>query len=283
MRIGLVPTMGAFHDGHLSLMRQARRECDIVVVSLFVNPAQFNEAADLAAYPRDAEGDAELAERTGADYLFAPEVAEIYPPGFATKVSVSGLTARLEGRHRGPGHFDGVTTVVAKLLNIVSPDLAYFGQKDAQQALVIRRMAEDLAFPVEIRVCPTVRDADGLALSSRNAHLSAEERERAKVLHRALRTVRNAFLEGEHDPGVVRGRALAELRDAGLEPDYVELVDPHGLEPLDQLDGKFLAVVAARVGATRLIDNELIQPVAAPRPLEGAENGRLGSVASRPA
>jgi pantoate--beta-alanine ligase len=275
--------MGAFHDGHLSLMRQARRECDIVVVSLFVNPAQFNEAADLAAYPRDARRDMDLAERTGVDYLFAPEVAEIYPPGFATTLSVSDLTARLEGRHRGRGHFDGVTTVVAKLLNIVSPDLAYFGRKDVQQALVIRRMVDDLAFPVEIRVCPTVRDADGLALSSRNAHLSAEERERAKALHRALRTVRNAVLEGERDPGVVRGRALAELRDAGLEPDYVELVDPHGLEPLERLDGDFLALVAARVGATRLIDNELIQPIAAPHPLGGAENGRLGSVASRPA
>lgn len=282
-RIGLVPTMGAFHDGHLSLMHQARRECDIVVVSLFVNPAQFSEAGDLAAYPRNAWQDAALAERAGVDYLFVPDVAEIYPTAFATTVSVSELTEPLEGRHRGRGHFDGVTTVVAKLFNIVSPDLAYFGQKDAQQALVIRRMSEDLAFPVEIRVCPTVRDLDGLALSSRNVHLSAEERDRAAALHRALRTVRNSVREGERDPEVVRSRGLAELRDAGLEPDYLALVDPQGLEPLERLDEEFLALVAARIGTTRLIDSELIQPAAAPPPAEDAATGPHGSVASHPA
>ncbi len=282
-RIGLVPTMGSFHDGHLSLMQQARRDCDIVVVSLFVNPAQFNDAGDLAAYPRNAQRDAALAERVGVDCLFAPEASEIYPPTFATTVAVSELTAPLEGRHRGLGHFDGVTTVVAKLFNTVSPDVAYFGQKDAQQALVIKRMAEDLAFPVEIRVCPTVRDADGLALSSRNVHLSPEERRRARALHRALETIRNAALEGERDPELVRSRGLAKLRDAGLEPDYLELVDPHRLEPLDRLDAEFLALVAAWVGATRLIDNELIQPLERPHPPEDADSGPHGSVLSHPA
>src|SRR6185437_10678172 len=174
--IGLVPTMGAFHDGHLSLMRRARRDCDVVVVSLFVNPAQFNDPADLERYPRDHERDRALAAELGVDHLFAPAVEEVYPPGFATTVSVSGITEALEGAHRGRAHFDGVATVVTKLFNMVSPDVAYFGQKDAQQALVIRRLVRDLDMPVRIEVCPTVRESDGLALSSRNAHLSAADR-----------------------------------------------------------------------------------------------------------
>ena len=184
--IGLVPTMGALHEGHLSLVRHARATCDVVVVSLFVNPAQFNEASDLAAYPRDEERDAALAAETGADLLFAPAPGEVYPPGFATTVHVSGLTETLEGESRGVSHFDGVATVVTKLLNMVGPDVAFFGQKDAQQALVIRALVRDLDLPVRIEVCPTVREPDGLALSSRNVHLRGADRERALALRDAL-------------------------------------------------------------------------------------------------
>src|SRR5215472_9379199 len=184
--IGLVPTMGAFHEGHLSLMRRARERCDRVVVSLFVNPAQFNEQADLDRYPRDERRDAALAAQAGADFLFAPPVDQVYPPGFATTVSVAGLTETLEGAERGRGHFDGVATVVTKLFNMVSPDVAYFGQKDAQQVAVIRQLVRDLDMPVQIEVCPIVREPDGLAMSSRNVRLSGNERERATALHRAL-------------------------------------------------------------------------------------------------
>jgi pantoate--beta-alanine ligase len=256
--IGLVPTMGAFHEGHLSLMRRARAECDVVVVSLFVNPTQFNEQADLATYPRDQARDAALASEAGADLLFAPAREEIYPAGFATTVSVAGLTETLEGARRGAGHFDGVATVVIKLLNIVAPDVAYFGQKDAQQALVIRRMVADLDLPVRIEVCPTVREADGLAMSSRNARLSADERERATALHRALVAVADAARAGERDPAAAQAHGLTELRGAGLEPEYLELVSADSLTPVTKLDGEVLAVIAARVGDTRLIDNELI-------------------------
>jgi pantoate--beta-alanine ligase len=256
--IGLVPTMGALHEGHLSLIRRARSGCDVVVVSLFVNPTQFNEAGDLRAYPRDEERDAALAAEAGADILFAPAVAEVYPPDFATTVSVAGLTEVLEGERRGRGHFDGVTTVVAKLFNMTSPDVAYFGQKDAQQALVIRRMVRDLDIPVRIEICPIVRDPDGLALSSRNGRLSDADRARATALHRALEAARSAVADGERDPAAARARALAELDAAGLEPEYLELVTTDGLAPVGRIDGDVLAVVAARVGDTRLIDNELI-------------------------
>ncbi|MBV9335471.1 MAG: pantoate--beta-alanine ligase [Solirubrobacterales bacterium] len=258
--IGLVPTMGAFHEGHLSLMRRARAECDVVVVSLFVNPSQFNDAADLIGYPRDAERDAARASDIGVHYLFAPAVEEVYPPGFATTVSVGGLTDTLEGRHRGRAHFDGVTTVVTKLFNMVGPDVAYFGQKDAQQALVIRRLVRDLDMPVRIEVCPTIREPDGLALSSRNAHLSPDDRARAAALHRALDAVQRAVAAGERDPAAARLPALAALRAAQIEPEYLELVSARTLVPVDRIDGEFLAVLAARVGATRLIDNRLIQP-----------------------
>ncbi|MBV9943666.1 MAG: pantoate--beta-alanine ligase [Solirubrobacterales bacterium] len=258
--IGLVPTMGAFHEGHLSLMRRARAECDVVVVSLFVNPSQFNDAADLIGYPRDAERDAARASDIGVHYLFAPAVEEVYPPGFATTVSVGGLTDTLEGRHRGRAHFDGVTTVVTKLFNMVGPDVAYFGQKDAQQALVIRRLVRDLDMPVRIEVCPTIREPDGLALSSRNAHLSPDDRARAAALHRALDAVQRAVAAGERDPAAARLPALAALRAAQIEPEYLELVSTRTLVPVDRIDGEILAVVAARVGATRLIDNRLIQP-----------------------
>ena len=267
--IGLVPTMGAFHEGHLSLMRMARAEADEVVVSLFVNPTQFNEGADLAAYPRDEERDAGLAAAIGVDYLFAPPPEEIYPPGFATTVSVAGITETLEGAHRGHGHFDGVTTVVTKLFNIVSPDVAYFGQKDAQQAVVIRKLVRDLNIPVRIEVCPTVRDPDGLALSSRNAHLSSTERERATVLHRSLQRLQNAVAAGERDPRSALDLARAELASSEIEPEYLELVSPDTLAPAQRIDGDLLAVIAARVGATRLIDN---QPLSTARVAAGSTN-----------
>lgn len=257
-RIGLVPTMGAFHDGHLSLMRRAREDCEVVVVSLFVNPTQFNEQTDLDHYPRDERRDAALAAELGVDYLFAPPEHEIYPDGFSTTVSVSGLTASLEGSFRGPGHFDGVTTVVTKLFNMVGPDVAYFGRKDAQQALVIKRLVRDLNLPVAIEVCPTIREADGLALSSRNALLSGPERERALSIRRSLLAARAAVAAGERHGTAVRARALAELTAGGVEPEYFELVDADTLAPVADINGEVLAVVAARVGATRLIDNELI-------------------------
>ena len=259
-RIGLVPTMGAFHEGHLSLMRRARRECDVVVVSLFVNPTQFNDRADLAAYPRDELRDAGRAEELGVDLLFAPGVEEVYPTGFSTTVSVAGVTEPLEGAHRGRGHFDGVTTVVAKLFSMVAPDVAYFGQKDAQQAVVIKQMVRDLDIPVWIEVCPTVRDPDGLALSSRNALLSPAERARATALYRALQAMKQAIDAGERDPSIATSAGLQQLTSSGIEPDYLELVDPETLTPVRRLDeGDVLALVAARVGHIRLIDNESIQ------------------------
>ncbi len=258
-RIGLVPTMGAFHEGHLSLMRRARLDCDLVVVSLFVNPTQFNDPTDLDAYPRDSERDAGLAAELGVDHLFAPSAEEVYPPSFATTVSVSGLTDTLEGAHRGRAHFDGVATVVTKLLNMVGPDVAYFGRKDAQQALVIKRLVRDLDIPVAIEVCPTVREADGLAMSSRNVHLSPADRARAAALHRALRAAADAVSAGERDPSAARERALAELARDGIDPEYVELVSADGLAPIERIDGDVLAVLAAPLGGTRLIDSQLIQ------------------------
>ena len=256
--IGLVPTMGAFHEGHLSLMRRARERCDVVVVSLFVNPTQFNDAGDLASDPRDAGADESLAAELGVDLMFEPAVSEIYPTGFSTPVSVANGTDRLEGASRGREHFDAVATVVTKLLNITGPDLAFFGRKDAQQAAMVRRLVTDLDIPVTIEVCPTVRAADGLALSSRNARLSARERQRATALHRALRRVRETVQSGELDPAVAAGAGRAELARAGIEPDYLELVGAETMAPLERIDGEALVVVAATVGTTRLIDNELI-------------------------
>jgi pantoate--beta-alanine ligase len=256
--IGLVPTMGAFHEGHLSLIRRARAECEIVVVSLFVNPAQFNEDADLAAYPRDERRDAELARYERVDYLFAPSEEEMYPAAFATTVSVGGVTERFEGAYRGRSHFDGVATVVIKLLNIVAPHVTYFGGKDAQQAMVVQRLVRDLDIPVRIEVCPTVREPDGLALSSRNVLLGPDERTRARALHRALRATAAAVDAGERDAVAARAAGIAELETAGLQPDYFELVRSRTLEPVNRIDGDLLALVAARVGAVRLIDNEPI-------------------------
>jgi pantoate--beta-alanine ligase len=238
--IGLVPTMGALHAGHESLIRAAREENDVVVVSLFVNPAQFNDPRDLEAYPRDERRDGQIAERHGADILFAPAQDEVYRAGASTKVIVEGLGEVFEGAHRGPGHFAGVCTVVAKLFNMVQPDRAYFGQKDAQQVAVLKRMVADLDFPLEIRVQPTVRDPDGLALSSRNARLSAEERQRALAL--------NAALQAAAQGGLEAGEAvLAENR---IQPEYFAAVDPETFDPPGSL-----FVIAATIGTTRLIDN----------------------------
>jgi pantoate--beta-alanine ligase len=259
--IGLVPTMGALHDGHLSLLRAARADNDVVVMSLFVNPAQFNEQSDLAAYPRDEQRDVELAAAAGVDVLFAPAVEEVYPAGFATTVQVSGLTERLEGAHRGRAHFDGVTTVVTKLFNMVGADVAYFGQKDAQQAAVIKRLVRDLDIPVRIEICPTVREPDGLAMSSRNAHLSAAERARATALSRALGAAAHAVEAGERDAAAVAAAGRAELDAANVETEYFELVSRDTLDPVLTVNGDVLAVVAARVGTTRLIDNQPLSTV----------------------
>jgi pantoate--beta-alanine ligase len=256
--IGLVPTMGALHEGHLSLIRHARATCDEVVVSLFVNPAQFNDAGDLAAYPRDEERDAALAAEAGADLLFAPSPDEVYPPGFATTVHVEGLTATLEGAHRGIAHFDGVTTVVTKLLNMVAPDVAFFGQKDAQQALVIRKLVRDLDMEVRIEIEPTVREDDGLALSSRNARLRGDNRRRALALSRALQAAQQAAAGGERDAAAIAQLARAQMQELQVEPDYLELVDPEDLTPVHALRGDTLVAVAARIGEVRLIDNTVI-------------------------
>jgi pantoate--beta-alanine ligase len=259
--IGLVPTMGFFHEGHLSLIRRAREQCGFVVVSLFVNPAQFGPGEDLAGYPRDEARDLALARAEGVDLVFAPPVDEVYPAGFASAVEVGGLTDTLEGdpRQRGREHFRGVTTLVAKLLNMVGPDVAFFGQKDAQQALVIRKLVRDLDFDVRIEVCPTVRDADGLALSSRNTYLSPSEREQALALSRALRAAETLVAGGEVDGSAVLGVARNELAAAGIEPDYLELRSATDLSPVERVNGSTLLAVAARVGRARLIDNTVLQ------------------------
>ena len=258
--IGLVPTMGALHDGHLALIRRAAETTGFVVVSLFVNPTQFNEASDLDAYPRDEQRDAALAAEAGADVLFAPPVEEVYPTGFSTTVSVGGLTEPMEGAIRGVEHFHGVATVVTKLFNMVGPDAAFFGQKDAQQLVVIRRLVRDLDIPVRIEAVATVREADGLALSSRNVHLRNGDRERAVALSRALRAAEEATAAGERDAAAVRTAALSAMEPFGVEPEYLELVSPETLVPVAELDGDVLLAVAARVGGTRLIDNTLLHP-----------------------
>jgi pantoate--beta-alanine ligase len=258
--IGLVPTMGFLHEGHLALLRRAREQCDVVVMSLFVNPAQFGPAEDLDAYPRDEERDSLLAQAEGVDLLFAPAVDEVYPPGFDTTVAVGGLTGVLDGapEQRGPEHFNGVTTVVTKLFNMVGPDAAYFGQKDAQQALVIRKLVRDLDLPIRIEVCPTVRDADGLALSSRNSYLSPAERERALGLSRALRAAEAEVAAGRVDAVAVLAAARTELDAHGIDPDYLELRSAADLTPVERVNGSTLLAVAARVGRARLIDNTIL-------------------------
>jgi pantoate--beta-alanine ligase len=257
--IGLVPTMGALHEGHLSLIRAAREQTHEVVVSLFINPSQFDDADDLAAYPRDEERDAALAQEAGADILFAPPAELMYPVGFSTQVRVEGpLTETLEGAHRGPDHFHGVTTVVTKLLNIVGPDIAFFGQKDAQQALVIRKLVRDLEIDVRIEIEPTVREPDGLALSSRNQRLRGEDRRRALALSRALRVAEEAAAGGERDASAIAHLARVEMEQLQVEPEYIELVNPEDLVPVHAIRGDTLVAVAARVGEVRLIDNTLI-------------------------
>jgi pantoate--beta-alanine ligase len=258
--IGLVPTMGAFHAGHLELIRRARAQNDVVVVSLFVNPAQFGPNEDLAAYPRDEARDAALAEELGADVLFAPPVEEVYPGGFATTVSVAGLTEVLDGHpeQRGPEHFSGVTTVVTKLFNMTQPSAAYFGQKDAQQALVIKQLVRDLDIPVRIEVVPTVREPDGLAMSSRNAYLTDEERGRALGLSRALEAANREVAAGRRDARTVLAAASSELEASGIVPEYLELRSADDLTPAERVNGRTLLAVAARVGRARLIDNVIL-------------------------
>jgi pantoate--beta-alanine ligase len=258
--IGLVPTMGALHDGHLSLVRRAAADCDQVVASLFVNPTQFSAGEDLDSYPRDEVRDAALAEAAGATLLFAPAAEEIYPPDFSTAVEVSGLTESLCGAQRGAEHFRGVATVVTKLLNIVAPTVAYFGQKDAQQALVVKRLVRDLNIPVTIEVCPTVREPDGLALSSRNSYLQDVDRARAVGLSRALAAAEQAVAAGERDAATVRRLARHELAAHDIEPEYLELVSPETLRPVEAVEGPVLVAIAARVGPARLIDNAVITP-----------------------
>jgi pantoate--beta-alanine ligase len=259
-RIGLVPTMGALHDGHLALMRRARELAGFVVVSLFVNPAQFNDPADLERYPRDEARDATMVGAAGVDVLFAPPVAEVYPPGFATTVAVAGLSAPLEGAVRGPKHFEGVATVVAKLLNMVQPDDAVFGQKDAQQALVIRRMVRDLDLPVRIEIHPTVRERDGLAMSSRNVRLDADARQRAPALARALRAVEAAVAEGERNTARALAAGSPILAEARITPEYFAAVSAETLEPIESVSGETLVAIAATVGGVRLIDNVIVAP-----------------------
>jgi pantoate--beta-alanine ligase len=258
--VGLVPTMGYFHDGHLALMHAARETCDCVVVSLFVNPAQFGAGEDLDAYPRDEARDASLASAAGVDLLFAPPVEEVYPDGFATTVTVDGVSEVLCGDadRRGRGHFDGVTTVVAKLFNMVGPDVAFFGQKDAQQVVVIERMVRDLDLPVRIETVPTVREPDGLALSSRNAYLEPAERERATALSRALSAAQRAVAAGDTGAAAVIAAARSELDAAGIEPEYLELRSTTDLSPVERVNGSTLLAMAARVGRARLIDNAVL-------------------------
>jgi pantoate--beta-alanine ligase len=263
--VGFVPTMGSLHEGHLSLLRAARERCDIVVLSVFVNPTQFADGEDLDGYPRDEAGDLALAGDSGVEIVFAPDVDEVYPPGFATYVAVEGLTDVLDGDpdRRGAGHFRGVTTIVAKLLNLVAPDVAFLGQKDAQQAIVIRRMARDLDFACEIAVVPTVREPDGLALSSRNSYLTQEERDRAPALWAALEAVRAAASEGATVAAAVDAGRRA-LDDAGIEPEYLEARHADDLTPAESFNGRpVLVAVAARVGKARLIDNVVVGSAAA--------------------
>jgi len=259
-RLGLVPTMGALHEGHLSLVRAAKAQCDAVAVSIFVNPTQFGPTEDLSKYPRQFDRDCRLLEKEGVNIVFAPPVEEVYPPGEVTWVLVEGLSEKLDGRSR-PGHFRGVTTIVSKLFHIIEPEAAFFGQKDAAQLAVIRRMVRDLNFPVEIVGCPIVREPDGLAMSSRNAYLNREERKRALVLQRSLQEVRQQFQAGE--------RIAAKLISAAKEVfagephvrlDYFEIVNPDTLDPVERVSQRTLIAVAAYFGTTRLIDNIVLEP-----------------------
>ncbi|GIW08258.1 MAG: pantothenate synthetase [Dehalococcoidia bacterium] len=260
--IGVVPTMGALHEGHLALIRRARAENATALVTIFVNPTQFLPHEDFSRYPRPIERDLALCEQSAVDIVFTPPVEEMYPPGFATTVVVQGPSRRWEGEHR-PGHFNGVATVVARLLNLTRADRAYFGEKDYQQLQVVRRLVADLALPVDIVSCETVRDPDGLALSSRNVYLSEEQREQALALSRALRTAAGLAEAGERDIPTLEAAMREVVERAGLEIDYLVVVDPETLEPLQRLEGAARALGAVRLGTVRLIDNLPIPP---PRP-----------------
>lgn len=258
--VGLVPTMGALHAGHISLVRAARAACDAVVATIFVNPTQFGPNEDFSKYPRTFEADCRLLEAEGVDLLFAPEPAEMYPEGSNTVIEVAGISDRLDGQSR-PGHFRGVATIVAKLFNIVAPDKAFFGQKDAAQVAILRRMVRDLNFPLEIVVCPIVRDPDGLALSSRNRYLSPEDRQSALVLHRTLHRIEARAASGEVDATALLDAGLAVLaEEPAVRLDYFRIVDPDTLEDLSDIRQGALVAVAAWVGPARLIDNVLIPP-----------------------
>jgi pantoate--beta-alanine ligase len=258
--LGLVPTMGALHEGHLSLVRTARAQCDLVAASIFVNPLQFGPNEDLAKYPRTFDRDRELFKQEGVDFIFAPSVEEMYPAGAVTHVTVERLSDKLCGRSR-PGHFRGVTTVVAKLFNIVEPDRAFFGQKDAAQSTIIRRMVRDLNIPVQVVVCPIVREPDGLAMSSRNAYLDTQQRESARALYRSLMAVQERFDRGERkvDALIVAGNKTF-AQEPSVSLDYFEIVDPETLDPVDDLSRGGLVAVAAFVGKARLIDNIVLRP-----------------------
>jgi pantoate--beta-alanine ligase len=261
-RLGLVPTMGALHEGHLSLVRAAKAQCDAVAVSIFVNPTQFGPTEDLSKYPRQFERDCRLLEKESVAILFSPPVEEIYSNSNdqVTWVVVEGLSEKLDGRSR-PGHFRGVTTIIAKLFHIVEPEAAFFGQKDAAQLAVIRRMVHELNFPVEIVACPIVREADGLAMSSRNAYLNREERGRALVLQRSLQRAQQEFQAGERIAARLISAAKEVLtREPQVRLDYFEIVDPDTLDPVERISGKTLVAIAASVGSTRLIDNLVLQP-----------------------
>jgi len=257
--VGLVPTMGYFHEGHLNLMREAKKECDVVVVSLYVNPLQFGPKEDLGEYPRDFDRDCAMAQSVGVDAIFAPGNDEMYPAGYGSFVEVTGITGKLCGLSR-PDHFRGVTTVVAKLFNIVKPDQAFFGQKDAQQALVIQKMVRDLNMGLEVVTLPIVREADGLAMSSRNVYLNEEQRQAALVLYRSLCAFRDAVAEGEITVSkLLRGIEEMISSTPGASVDYVEILSVPDLEPLDILNGKCIAALAVRFGKTRLIDNMVVE------------------------
>jgi len=257
--IGFVPTMGYFHEGHLSLMRRARQECDVVVVSIYVNPLQFGPREDFNRYPRDLQRDLRMAEEVGVNIVFVPKDEDMYPEGYQTFVEVTELTRSLEGFYR-PGHFRGVTTVVAKLFNIVLPHKAYFGEKDFQQLRVVQRMVRDLNFPIEIVPCPTVRETDGLAMSSRNAYLNTEERKAASVLHQALKAADELFKSGERNAAKLKAKVWEILASEPLaRPQYVEIVDSKTLEPVFSVDQPAVILLAVFVGQARLIDEWLLR------------------------
>jgi pantoate--beta-alanine ligase len=258
LSVGLVPTMGALHEGHAGLIRAARAETGFVVVSIFVNPAQFGPHEDLDRYPRPLAHDLEVCGREGADLVFHPDAATVYPPGFCTFVEVTGLQDGMEGRAR-PGHFRGVATVVLKLFSMVQPDVAYFGQKDGQQARLVRQMVADLDLPIRLRVCPTARAPDGLALSSRNQYLDAGQRREAVALYEALEQARDLIERGERDPAAVRQALAARVAAApGAALDYAEVVDAESLRPVERLHGRVMLALAVKFGTTRLIDNVLV-------------------------